>query len=222
MTAIPARARILRAIVPTVLATFALVALVAAPAQATKTKRVKITGESTTLTLSKAAGDALAANGITVAPVDPATANPDGSLSFPITGGRVNPENLHGFITHKGAIKLTKGDKTAVLRRFVIVNGRRGAYLDGLALVRKRVRGHGFRGVHHGAAKVRYVQVYRAIRILKLGNVVRADAGGKVVVTADGSVTRAAAGYLNRKLDTTLFAEGLAIGSAKVTATVAS
>ena len=222
MTTIPALARSLRAIVPTALAAFALVALVAAPAQATKTKKVKVTGENTTLTLSKAAGDALAANGIAVAPVDPATASPDGSLSFPITGGRVNPENLRGFIAHRGGIKLTRGDKTAVLRRFVIVNSKRGAYLDGLALVRKHVRGHGFRGAHHGNARVRFVQVYRAIRILKLGNVVRADADGKVVVTADGSVTKAAAKYLNRKLDVTLFTEGLAIGSAKVTATVAS
>ena len=220
MTTIPALARSLRAIVPAALAAFALVALAAAPAQATKAKPVKVTGENTTLTLSAAAAKALADNGITVAPIDPATAT-DGTLSFPITGGRVNPDTLRGFVAHRGGIKLTKGDATAVLRRFVIVNSRRGAYLGGLALVRKRVGGNGFRGVHRGAGKVRFVQVYRAIRILTLSNATRADAGGRVVVTADASLAAPAAAYLNHKLGVTLFTKGLAVGSAKVTATVA-
>lgn len=186
-------------------------ALVAAPAQA---KAVKLTGENTALTLNDAAVGALSVNGITGAPIAPGTAA-GATFTFPIVGGRVNPNTLYGFVRHSGGIKFTKGSKRAIIRKFVIVNRRGGTYLDGLALVRKRVFRPGL------GRRVAFVQVYRPARLLKLSNVVRADEGGKVIVTADAALTPAAAKYLNTRLGVDAFSGGLAIGSAKVTATVA-
>lgn len=190
-----------------------LAALVAAPAQA---KVVRLTGETTALTLNATATGALSANSIVAAPLAPATAD-GATFTFPITGGRVGTKNLYGVVLHRGGIKFTKDGKTAVLRRFVIVNRPKGTYLDGLVLVRTRV-------VHRaaGRARVRFVQVYRAARLLKLSNLARADANGKVVVTADAALTPAAAKYLNRRLGVTVFTDGVTVGTAKVTATVAS
>ena len=57
----------------------------AAPAQ------VAFTGGATSLALDPGTAQALTSLGITAAPAAPATANPDGSLAFPITGGKVTP-----------------------------------------------------------------------------------------------------------------------------------
>ena len=56
----------------------------AAPAPASGTP---LAGGATTLTLDAGFAKALADNGVAAAPVAPATANEDGSIAFPITGG---------------------------------------------------------------------------------------------------------------------------------------
>ena len=54
------------------------------------------------------------------APAAPATANPDGSLAFPITGGKVDAKTLAGSITHSGGLTLTKGATAVTVTDFTI------------------------------------------------------------------------------------------------------
>ena len=54
------------------------------------------------------------------APAAPATANPDGSLAFPITGGKVDAKSLAGSITHSGGLTLTKGATAVTVTDFTI------------------------------------------------------------------------------------------------------
>ena len=72
------------------------------------------------LGLDPGAAQALAALGISAAPAAPATANPDGSLAFPITGGKVDAKSLAGSITHSGGLTLTKGATAVTVSDFTI------------------------------------------------------------------------------------------------------
>ena len=58
--------------------------------------------------------------GHAAAPAAPATANPDGSLAFPITGGKVDAKTLAGSITHSGGLTLTKGATAVTVTDFTI------------------------------------------------------------------------------------------------------
>ncbi len=85
-----------------------------------KPESVKTRGGDTRLTLDPDAAAALTSLGISAAPVGPASAKPDGSLAFPITGGRVDAKTFAGTIRHSGGIALTDGSTTVELTRFDI------------------------------------------------------------------------------------------------------
>ncbi len=85
-----------------------------------KPESVRTTGGDTALTLDPGAAAALTSLGISAAPIDPASANPDGSLAFPITGGKVNATTFAGKIKHSGGISLTDGSTTVELTEFNI------------------------------------------------------------------------------------------------------
>ena len=85
-----------------------------------KPESVKTTGGDTRLTLDPGAASALTSLGITAAPIDPASAKPDGSLAFPITGGRIDAKTFAGKIKHSGGISLTKGSTVVELTKFDI------------------------------------------------------------------------------------------------------
>ena len=190
--------------------------------------RVKVTGGETTLTLNDASKTAFAGQGIVIAPLAPATSSSVGSFTFPIAGGRVDKTTLFGFVKHRGGVSLTKGDHKTKLGKLVIVNGPRGAALYGLS-------GHRFRlgaRIHHRFARAshlaggdrrgarrRFGWRWHIVRLLALTNLQRTDQAGKVIVTADAALTERGAKFLNRKLDTTLFSAGQAIGTVTVTAT---
>ncbi|HEX6745625.1 MAG TPA: hypothetical protein VF087_15465, partial [Solirubrobacteraceae bacterium] len=81
----------------------ALVALaVAAPAGAAT---VKVAGGSTTLKLDAGTAKALKGLGVSVTPITPAKAGSKG-VSFPITGGSIDPATAAGTITHSGGLQL--------------------------------------------------------------------------------------------------------------------
>ncbi|MEA2159822.1 MAG: hypothetical protein QOD66_2202 [Solirubrobacteraceae bacterium] len=88
----------------------------------------KVTGGSTQITASPAAAKVLADNHITVTPVAPATASGT-TFTFPIAGGRLNPQTLHGVIRHRGGLSLSNGTRTVTLRRPTIVSTKRGAWM---------------------------------------------------------------------------------------------
>ncbi len=104
----------------------AMLALVASSAEA---KVVKVTGDSATVTPSAQLTQFLSDHGVSVAAIAPATLD-QGDLTLPIAGGRVNTRNLHGVITMRGGLELSKGARSLSLDRLVAVNVERGAALS--------------------------------------------------------------------------------------------
>ncbi|MGZ8634982.1 MAG: hypothetical protein ACXWZZ_14165 [Solirubrobacteraceae bacterium] len=160
--------------------------------------QVAFTGGATSLALDPGTAQALTALGIAAAPAAPATANPDGSLAFPITGGKVNAKTLAGAINHSGGLTLTKGSTAVTVTDFTIetapapkLTARLGTSRFDLATL------------DLGAAKV-------------------AISGRSVTVgPVTAKLTKGAADALNRAFGTTAFTEGLVVGTATVSATAA-
>lgn len=157
---------------------------------------IAVAGGATGLVLDPGAVEALTSLGVSVAPIGPATAEDDGSLSFPITGGTLRPAALTGTIEHSGGIELSAGDTAVALRRFVIT-------LDDTPTLSAKV----------GDARV-------DILSLDLSGVTIAegDDGTLRLAGAVGSLTADAAAALNEAFDTDAFAEGLVLGTATVDA----
>lgn len=90
---------------------------------AASARTVRFTGGQTDLALARSATDALTSLGIAATPTAGTAANPDGSLGFPITGGRLVLEG-RGKISHRGGIALTKGQTSVAFTDFVIATGK--------------------------------------------------------------------------------------------------
>jgi hypothetical protein len=200
-TAVPAagRSRGALGVIAAVLAV--ALALVVAPAQAdaaSKAKCLKFKGGETTLALDPAIAELLDSAGIRPSPVAPATANADGSLSFPITGGRVNAKNLAGKIKHDGGIRLASHDVQVELTKFTIDT--RAAELTAL-VGGNRVA---ILSLDLGGAKVKVNQKRGKLRVKNVAAKLTADA----------------AAALNGAFSTSAFTEGALIGNATVNAKV--
>ncbi|MGD5468090.1 hypothetical protein QUS59_22705, partial [Xanthomonas citri pv. citri] len=89
---------------------------VAAPASAAT---VDLAGGSTTLKLDPATAKALTGLGVSVSPIKPAKAGAKG-ISFPITGGAIDPATAAGMITHGGGLQLRAGATRVRLTSFTI------------------------------------------------------------------------------------------------------
>ena len=164
----------------------------AAPAQ------VAFSGGATSLALDPGTGQALTALGVAAAPAAPATANPDGSLAFPITGGKVDAKTLAGSITHSGGLTLTKGSTAVTVTDFTIATAPAPALTALLGGTRFDLA-----TLDLGAAKTTI-----SGRSVTVGPVV-------------AKLTKGAADALNPAFGTTAFTEGLVIGTATVAATAA-
>lgn len=199
-TAVPAAGRSREAL-GVIAAMLAIVALVVAPAQADaakKAKCLKLKGGETTLALDPATAALLDTAGIRPSPVPPATANADGSLSFPITGGSVNAKNLAGKIKHDGGIRLASNAVQVELTKFTIDT--RAAELTALV----------------GGNRV-------AILSLDLGGAkvkVNEKRGKLSIKNVAAKLTADAAAALNGAFSTTAFTEGALLGNATVNAKV--
>ncbi len=117
----------------TVMAAFALAG---ASLAATTAKRV--TGGTATLTLTPAASTALNNHHMTITSLAPAAAS-GSTLSFPISGGRVNAK-LHGHLTLSGGFAISNGTQTVQLRHLRVVSNASGVSLR--ARVAKRAHNH--------------------------------------------------------------------------------
>lgn len=105
----------------TALTVVALGALaVSAPAGAAT---VGLGGGSTTLKLDRGAAQALASLGVKVTPISPAKAGSKG-VTFPVTGGRIDPASAAGRINHSGGLQLRAGSTRVRLTSFVIRVGK--------------------------------------------------------------------------------------------------
>lgn len=162
-------------------ALLAVVALLAFGAAAAVAKPIKITGKQATVTPSAASKEFLQKQGITVSPVNGATIAGDGSVTLAITGGRVRPQSLNGFLRLKGGLKFTKGKRSAALTQFVLVKAKRGVWLTAVGRMQvkcKRV----FRRGHVAANRGRHV-LRKLRRILRRHHVqVRCFANKRIVV----------------------------------------
>jgi hypothetical protein len=98
----------------------ALVAVlaIAAPAPAAKL------GGKTTLAPEAKTLDALAAEGVEVAPAGDAKLTGKG-IAFPITGGKVNVEKVSGKIKHSGGLTFAGAGTSLTVENFVVKLGRK-------------------------------------------------------------------------------------------------
>jgi hypothetical protein len=161
-------------------------------------RQIAFTGGATSLALDPGAARALAALGISAAPAAPATANTDGSLAFPITGGKVDAKSLAGSITHSGGLTLTKGATVVTVSDFTIATAPAPKLTALLGTARFDLA-----TLDLSAAKVA-----TSGRLITVGP-----------VTA--KLTKTAADGLNQAFGTTAFAEGLTLGTATVAANAA-
>ncbi len=197
-----------RLLAPALLAVVALLAFGAAAAQA---KVVKITGTQTTITPSAATKQFLQNQGITVSPVNGATIAGDGSVTLAITGGRVRPQTLNGFIRHKGGLKFTKGNRSATLGQFIVVKTRRGIGVTAVGRVQvrcKRVIQRGRAAANGLGRKLRrilrrhHVQVrcfaYKRILVARVVNPSKTVGNGTATLKGDLKLTAQAARIINR------------------------
>lgn len=214
----------------------AAVALMLVGAGGAQAKLVRLTG-STTITPSAQATQFLADHGVTVAPVGDATAE-NGAFVFPIVAGFGNTKTFNGLLAHSGGLKFTKGDRSAVVRRFVAVRAGRVAVVlaqipglrGGCGHLRQALRhfaathpGYGRRVARKHPKAVRHllraVKNYcsngRVIVLAKLTHLGKSVNYGGALLTADLELSRPAARLINRAAREKVVSAGALIGSAQ-------
>jgi hypothetical protein len=155
-------------------------------------------GGATALALDAGAAQALSTLGVSAAPAAPATANSDGSLAFPISGGRVDAESLAGTIRHTGGITFARGGTSLTVTEFNIDTAPQPK-LTALA----------------GGSRLDLLS-------LDLGGLQRSLQGRQVTLGgAVAKLTAGAAAALNQTFGTSAFTEGLTIGTATVSGELA-
>jgi hypothetical protein len=168
-------------------------ALLVAPSGAVA--KVKLAGGATTLKLNGSTAAALAANGVSVAPIGPAKAR-GGGIAFPITGGAIDPATAAGRITHSGGLALAAGGTRVALKQFNVHVGARRAILTARA----------------GGQRLTVLSLSLADAKVKRKGIATTVSGIRAVLSGQ------AAKALNALFDTSLFRKGLAIGTVTVKA----
>lgn len=152
---------------------------------------VAVKGGSTALRVNPGTAQALADNGVSVAPASEARVR-DGRLVFPVQGGLLKAKTLAGKVTHSGGITFSAGGKNLTIRDFTINTRKKqlSAYVDQAGARVPVLK------LNLGKAKVKVSKKH-----VRVGNV-------------KATLTRAAAGALNSYFSTSLFHGGLKIGTA--------
>jgi hypothetical protein len=155
---------------------------------------VALGGGATTLTLDRAVAGVLAENGVAVAPVAPASANADGSIAFPITGGTLGDGSAR--IDHSGGLTFSGGGASLTATDFSVrVDGARGVLVAQV-----------------GGAAVPLLK-------LDLRDAAVGRAGAATTITGvQAALTKEAAAALNATFSVSLFTKGLKIGTVAVKA----
>jgi hypothetical protein len=162
-------------------------------------KTTALSGE-TRLKVDKDTAAALSDAGVKVEATGAAegpTAKRPYTFAFPIVGGKVDKHPLGGKIVHSGGLSFSANSEKVVVKRFVIELDR--------AVLTAKVAGTGQR-----------------IALLRLGAPEGVKVGSERLVLrgVDAKLTAQAAKALNEALDTKLFAGGLLIGEATVSAKI--
>ncbi len=206
-------------------------------------KLVELSG-STTVTPSAQAAQFLANNGVSVETTGGATAA-NGSFSFPVAAGFGDTDTYEGLLAHRGGLRFSKGDRSAVVRRFVAVRVADAAVLlaqipglpGGCGHVKSALRRYaaGHPGVRRklwraalnyprAARKLvrsvgRYCSDGRVIVLATLTNLGKSVDNGTATLTADLELSRPAARLINRVAGARAVAAGAPLGSAVSTVT---
>lgn len=166
----------------------------AGPAQAAS---VKLAGGGTTLKLAPAAGKALKSLGVSVSPTGKAKASSKG-ITFPITGGKLDPATGAGTIRHTGGLRLKAGKTSVVLSDYTVVSA--GPKKSSMSVK---------------VGKARAKLLVPAVSKVKLTR----DGLGIVLSRVDIHLTKAGASALNKTFDVKAFKGGFKLGTATVAAT---
>lgn len=168
----------------------------------------QLAGVSTSVDLDPATAAVLQQNGVSVAPVAPATAAMQGGMtvvSFPITGGNVAiyPQDqlpfIRGKVTHSGGLTFSAGGKSLTATDFVVD--------PGTSILTATVGGQSVPLLDLDGSKVQ----------------VGKDAQGRVLL--DGTVAKLStvgADALNKTFGVSVFAQGIPIGVVHIVATGAA
>jgi hypothetical protein len=156
---------------------------------------VDIDGGSTSLTVATGTLKVLTDNGVKVTPIKGATAK-GRTFTFHITEGDVDATTLAGTIEHSGGLQFAAGGKKLRVQDFVIDTRK--------SVLTARVSG----------TKTRITLLH-----LNLKNAHITKGKTQIVVSnVSATLSGTAAAVLNKTFKVSLFKEGLAIGTAKVTA----
>lgn len=173
----------------------ALVGLATPALAAGNANKVDIDGGRTSLTVDRGTLKVLTDNKVSVKPVRGASAS-GRTFTFPITDGSVDAKTLAGTIEHSGGLQLSAGGKKLTVVDFIIDT-------------RKSVLTARIAGTH-----TRF-----ALLNLNLKNAKIEKGKNHVVVSnVKATLTKGAAGALNKTFGVKFFKGGLTIGVAKVTA----
>lgn len=184
----PVSGRVRRSFLTAFVSLFAAAGLFASAAPAGANP---ISSGETAVSLRPAVAKVLKQNGVSVAPVKPASVK-KGRVVFPVTGGKLDPVSAKGQIRHSGGLRFSAGKRSLVARSFTIRTAQ--GVLTGKV----------------GKATVRLFKVD-----LKKAKVSRPGLG----VTVRGAVlslTGASASALNKTFRVRIFRPGLVIGTAAV------
>jgi hypothetical protein len=231
-----------RTLLAALAASLALLLVGATGAQA---KLVELTG-TTTFTPSPQASQFLANHGVTVAPTGEATAE-NGAFVFPIAAGFGTTRSFSGLLAHKGGLEFTKGDRSAVVQRFVAVRvrgagavllaqipGLRGgcghlrAALKTFALehpntakkVRRVARRHPKATRHLLRAVWNYCSGGRVIVLARLTNLHKEPRYNGALLSADLKLSRQAARLINKVAGERTVSAGAPLGTAESSVSV--
>ena len=177
----------MKRLIPIVAAGALLAAAPAAPAA------VDLSGGKTRLTLNKGTAKALAGLGVKVAPTGPAAAR-GRHVSFPITGGSIDPATAAGTIAHRGGLRLSAGGTRVTLKNFEVEVGRKITLSARL-----------------GASRVQILDLTGTPKVTRSGF-------GTNVAGLTAKLNRAAAKALNGAFGVRAFTKGLPLGKVRVTA----
>jgi hypothetical protein len=118
-------------------------------------------------------------------------------FTFPIVGGKVDKDPLGGKIVHSGGLSFSADSEKVVVKRFVI-------------------------DLDRGVLSAKVAETGQRIALLRLGTPEDVKVGAERIVLrgVDAKLTSQAAKALNEAFDTNLFAGGLLIGEATVSAKI--
>ena len=148
-----------------------------------------LTGKDTNLTLTAATAQALTTAGVHVGPAAPATAASPAAVTFPVTGGTLTQVSMRGTINHSGGLKFTRAGKTVTASNFVLNTNQ--------SILSATVLGH-----------------QTPLLAVNLTHLVRTTSGSEIIASGiTSTLIPSAAVFLDGALATTVFTEGLPIGT---------